>query len=82
MPRPGDWSHDERRADTDRARRQVDEFRWDDPLDRSDALFIATQANLDRAAIEEALQAARMPAVPEIEEQFQIASRKLLDALR
>lgn len=53
----------------------------DDPLDRRDALFIVEQARLTKRDVEEALRRARIPAVPEIEEQFRVASHKLLEAL-
>ncbi|MBI5527730.1 MAG: hypothetical protein HY897_15475 [Deltaproteobacteria bacterium] len=53
----------------------------DDPIDRQDALFIVARAGLGRAAIEEALRQARVPGIPELHEQFSIASRRLLEAM-
>ena len=53
----------------------------DDPIDRSDALFIISCAALDQSDIESAIGSARVPNVPEIREQFELASKKLLDAL-
>lgn len=54
----------------------------DDPLDRSDALFIIERAALRLEEVEAALARARIPGIPEIREQFEIASRKVLEALR
>lgn len=51
----------------------------DDALDLADARFIAERASLDRAAIERALSMARVPAVPEIEEQFKICAARFLE---
>ena len=53
----------------------------DDPIDREDALFIVSCAGLSRADVEKALPEARIPDVPEIREQFELSSKKLLDAL-
>lgn len=53
----------------------------DDPIDREDALFIVRSARLSREAIEEALDAARIPEVPDIREQFALAVSKLRDAI-
>jgi len=53
----------------------------DDPIDRADALFIVARGGLVRADVEKALSEARVPDVPEIRDQFKIASEKLLTAL-
>ena len=50
----------------------------DDPQDLQDALFIARTAGLTQCGIEQAVRDARLPPVPEIEEQFQAASKRLL----
>ena len=53
----------------------------DDPLDQSDARFIAERGGLSPAAIREIIAAARIPDITEIREQFELASRRLLDSL-
>jgi hypothetical protein len=53
----------------------------DDPIDRRDALFIVKSAGLAPDEVDAALRAARIPDIPEIQEQFQLASRRLLDTL-
>ena len=53
----------------------------DDPLDRSDALFIVQAGRLTRSEIEQAIALARVPDVAEIHEQFELAKRRLLDHL-
>ena len=53
----------------------------DDPIDRSDALFIVSCAELSPADVERAIEEARVPDVPEIREQFELSSEKLLNAL-
>ncbi len=50
----------------------------DDPQDLQDALFIARSARMTSNDIRQAMQDARLPPVPEIEEQFQAASNRLL----
>lgn len=50
----------------------------DDPLDRKDALFIIERASLALDEIEAAMNRARVPQIPEIQEQFEIAGRKVL----
>lgn len=52
-----------------------------DPQDHKDALFIARSARLDRATIEKAISEARIPPVPEIQEQFTLATDHLLKTL-
>jgi len=49
-----------------------------DPLDQSDALFLARMVNLSREKIERAIREARVPSVPELQEQFTIASEVFL----
>ena len=51
----------------------------DDPIDRADAQFIVEAAHLSLSDITQAIAAARVPEIPEIQEQFKLASRKLLD---
>ena len=51
----------------------------DDPIDRADAQFIVEAAHLSLLDITQAIAAARVPEIPEIQEQFKLASRKLLD---
>lgn len=50
-----------------------------DPLDQDDALFLANKTGLTRGEIEQAVQKARVPSAPEIQEQFIIASRVFLE---
>jgi hypothetical protein len=50
----------------------------DDPQDQQDARFIMRVAGLDSAAVEFLLKVARVPPIPEIEEQFRLASARLL----
>lgn len=50
----------------------------DDALDLADAQFIAQRAGLDRRAIQQAIHEARVPAVPEVEEQFRICAARFL----
>ncbi len=53
----------------------------DDPIDQADARFIVSRAGLDRGQIEQAIRSARVPDIPEILEQFQRASRRLLASM-
>ena len=53
----------------------------DDPIDRKDAIFIVKSANLKREQIITALQEAFVPDVPDIREQLEIASFKLLQRI-
>lgn len=48
----------------------------DDPIDRADALFIARSAPLTPNQIQSAIRAARVPHIPEIEEQFRLCSSR------
>jgi hypothetical protein len=54
----------------------------DDPADREDALFIVQRAGLSAEEVQNALNLARIPRVPEIREQVELATRKLMEALR
>lgn len=53
----------------------------DDPQDRHDALFIVERRGWRGDDIESLLERARVPDIPELEEQFALASEKLLRAL-
>jgi hypothetical protein len=50
----------------------------DDPIDRADAMFIVQAASLSSDQIRSAILAARVPSVPEIEEQFRICARRFM----
>ena len=50
----------------------------DDPIDLSDARFIVRAGRLTRESITAAIACARLPASPEVREQFALASRRLL----
>ena len=50
----------------------------DDPLDQADARFIVDRAGLTPEEIRRAIESARVPAIPEIEEQFAICSKRFL----
>lgn len=54
----------------------------DDPIDHQDALFIYQQGRLDVPTVTQALHDARVPDIPEIQEQFTLASRRFLQAIR
>jgi hypothetical protein len=49
-----------------------------DPIDRSDALFIVRKTGLSRAEVESAIRHARVPESDEIREQFAAASARLM----
>lgn len=49
-----------------------------DPLDQGDALFLARIVNLSRGEIEQTIREARVPSVPELQEQFALASEAFL----
>ena len=53
----------------------------DDPQDRQDAMFIVERRGWGRSALEGLLGRARIPEIAELEEQFEIASRKLIDSI-
>jgi len=53
----------------------------DDPIDQADALFIVDRAGFDGAYVKRALRSARVPEVPEIREQFALASLRLLSRI-
>ena len=48
----------------------------DDPIDRMDARFIIESGQLSRDQIRRAIQSARVPSIPEIEEQFKRCSTR------
>jgi hypothetical protein len=77
---PGDWGHLAlfRLGDLDLL---LSKLMRDDPVDQSDAAFIALQSGLTQPAIEAAIRAARVPAAEEIQEQFALASARLLKRL-
>ena len=50
----------------------------DDPIDRTDALFIVQSAPLTPEQIRRAIREARVPPVPEIVEQFERCARRFL----
>ena len=50
----------------------------DDPIDRADAMFIVRAAPLSIDQIRMTILAARVPPVPEIDEQFRICTRRFL----
>jgi len=52
----------------------------DDPIDRADAMFIVRVTPLSDDQIRSAILAARVPSVPEIDEQFRICSRRFVPA--
>jgi hypothetical protein len=53
----------------------------DDPIDLADATFIVRAGRLTRAQIEDAIRHARVPAIPEIQDNFLVAQKKLLSRL-
>jgi hypothetical protein len=50
----------------------------DDPLDLADARFVVQRAGLDQQTIERAIKAARVPTVPELQEQFRLCAARFL----
>ncbi|MFW6152547.1 MAG: hypothetical protein ACOC6C_06180 [Verrucomicrobiota bacterium] len=78
---PGEWKSLDlyRLADIDLL---LSKLMRDDPLDRWDALFIVSAANLTIFEIEDAIANARVPDSAEVKEEFELASRKLLDELK
>lgn len=73
----GSWSHLSlyRLGDLDLL---LSKLMRNDPLDQRDALFLARHAGLPRENIERAVRSARIPAVPEIQDQFTLASKAFL----
>ncbi len=80
VPLDGNWEHLDlyRLGNVDLL---LSKLMRDDPIDRADALFIAQSAGLGIADITAAIARARLPESPEIQEQLQLASEKLLSAL-
>ena len=52
-----------------------------DHLDQNDALFLVRTAHLSAEKIQQAMHEARVPAIPEIQEQFAVASQIFLTRL-
>ena len=80
IPIPGNWKHLDlyRLGNIDLL---LSKLMRDDPIDHADAKFIARTAHLDATVITAAMAKAHVPDSPEIQEQFELASRKLLKAL-
>lgn len=80
VPLPGDWKHLDlyRLGNIDLL---LSKLMRDDPIDRADAQFIGRIANLGVSEIAAAIAKARVPDSPEIQEQFEIACRRLLTML-
>lgn len=53
----------------------------DDPQDQRDACFIIQSAKWTKTDVLQILKRARIPDIPELEEQFQSASARLIDSL-
>jgi hypothetical protein len=53
----------------------------DDPIDAADARFIVESAGLKRGEVEQAITDVRLPASPEVQDQFRGASERLLNSL-
>ena len=73
----GDWQH----LDTYRlgnADLLLSKLMRDDAIDHKDALFIVDRAGFSQRDIQAILNSAIVPEVPEIIEQFQLASKRLL----
>ena len=49
-----------------------------DPIDLEDAMFIYEHGHLNIATVTQAFQDARIPDIPEIQEEFTLASRRFL----
>ncbi len=77
---PGSWRHIRlyRLGDLDLI---LSKMMRDDPVDRQDIRFIMECSACSKSDIQKALSEARIPAIPEIRDQFQRASRDLTDTL-
>lgn len=53
----------------------------DDPIDLQDALFIQSSSGLELDMVRHAVRLARIPPIPEIEEQFALATRRFFQRL-
>ena len=53
----------------------------DDPQDRQDAMFIVRRRGWEIEELEQLFNRARVPEIAELEEQFEIASRRLVAAI-
>ncbi|MCP4398330.1 MAG: hypothetical protein GY801_13660 [bacterium] len=54
----------------------------DDPIDLEDALFIYEHGTLDTETLKRAFQETRIPDIPEIKEQFELASQRFLRSIK
>lgn len=54
----------------------------DDPIDLEDALFVYEHGNLDIETLKRAFQETLIPDIPEIKEQFEIASQRFLKSIK
>lgn len=54
----------------------------DDPVDLKDALFIHSSSGMDLETVQHAVRYAKVPPVPEIEEQFEIAARRFFKIIK
>jgi len=77
---PGPWKNLElyRLGDADLL---LSKLMRDDPIDQADARFILSRAGFAREDVEQTLRSARVPEIPEIEEQFHQAAERLLKSL-
>jgi len=80
VPLQGEWKHLElhRLGDIDLL---LSKLMRDDPIDRADAQFIVRVADLGVSDVTAAIAKARVPDSLEIQEQFEVASRKLLETI-
>ena len=80
VPLEGEWEHLDlyRLGNMDLL---LSKLMRDDPIDRADAKFIARVSGLKASALTAAMAEARIPEAPEIHEQFELASVKLLKTL-
>jgi hypothetical protein len=80
VPIAGPWTHLDlfRLGDTDLL---LSKLMRDDPIDRTDALFIVRSGGFTAEQITRAISAARLPASPEVAEQFHAATARLLSSL-
>jgi hypothetical protein len=76
LPVPGSWAHLRlfRLHDLDLLLSKCMRY---DPIDLDDARFVIRAGGLDREAIEGAIAAAKLPAIPEIHEQFALCTKAL-----
>jgi hypothetical protein len=74
---PGDWPNLalRRLGDLDLF---LSKLMRDDPVDLADARFIVERARLTTEQIRSAIQSARVPDIPEVQEQFALCSKRVL----